>query len=80
MTTRTEKTNEVVKHDVRQAYRINGKLIEFLPVENVPGWRYRIIFESELTGEWVRAKYKRPSKKLAVFFYEKIVNDRYVRV
>lgn len=77
MTVTTEETLETVSHDVTQCYRVDGELIEFLPVDDVPGYRYRIALNGTKTSEWVPDD-RRPSKKLAVFFYEKIENDRYV--
>jgi len=78
MTATVEDTGETVTHDVTQAYRVDGTLVEFVPTDDAPGYRYRVHVEGTNAREWVSDDYRRPSKSLAVFFYEKVENSRYV--
>jgi hypothetical protein len=78
MTATVEETGETVTHDVTQAYRVDGTLVEFVPTDDAPGYRYRVRVDGTNTREWVSDEHRRPSKSLAVFFYEKVENSRYV--
>lgn len=72
----TEGTGVKVKHTVFQAYIVDTQVIGFMPEKRVPGKRYRILYNGVAQREWTDRK---PSAKVAVFFYEKIVNGRYVQ-
>jgi len=73
-----EQTGEKKEYDVVQAYRVDGTLVEFLPDDELPSYRYRIVMDGSLTNHWIPKSAGRPSKKLAIFYYEKITNGRYV--
>lgn len=77
MTATVEDTGETISHDVTQAYRVDGTLIEFVPCDLVD-YRYRVHVDGTAQNEWAPDSQKRPSKSLAVFYYEKICNGRYV--
>jgi len=79
MTATVEGSGETVSHDVHQCYRVDGTLVEFIPIDNVPGYRYRLAIDGTKVQEWV-SESKRPSKPLAAFYYEKYENDRYVMI
>jgi hypothetical protein len=44
--------------------------IDFIPVDNVPGWTHRIAIDGTLTKSWLSESHK-PNAETARFFIEK---------
>jgi len=50
------------------SYLVDGKLVQFWPVTNVPGFTHRVVIDRESVG-FLSNDY-RPSGKVAIFFTE----------